>query len=241
MNSVVLLRAVQDAAGLTVNRKAQKIFINKPALVVNPSDRNALEAALQLGGEVTVVAFGPADPHDDLLRDALATGAKRAVRVDGLPADPAVQAAALAKLAETAEVVLCGETVLDGDFAQVAGRAAELLGRPLLAGAHRVTAEAGALNVIAAQGTAFHHLQADLPAVVMVAVHSNAPRYPNGAAVITAFTKKNVVEVFTPADLGLDDLLVSMERTGEVFPPERVLGKPVPLAQAVNLLAEQLR
>ena len=88
MNILVVLRAVQDPAGITVNRKAQKVFINRPQAVVNPADRNALEAGLRLDGALTAVAFG-AGPAEEALRDARALGARRALRL----ADPAWEAA----------------------------------------------------------------------------------------------------------------------------------------------------
>ena len=83
MNVLVILRSVPDPAGFTVNRKAQKVFVNRARFMVNPTDRNALEAALTLAGaddRVTVAALG-----DQVARQALqmarAMGAGRAVCV----------------------------------------------------------------------------------------------------------------------------------------------------------------
>ena len=90
------------------------------------ADRAALEWALRLaetwpgaeaaGGvrpEVVAVTAGPPDA-DALLRDALAVGADRAVRVElaGDPSSPEV-AAALANVLDGAEVVCCGDYSAD--------------------------------------------------------------------------------------------------------------------------------
>ena len=83
MNTLVVLRPVRDPAGFTVNRKVQKIFSNREGYILNPSDRNALEAALALAGaegEVIVVALG-GEPALDALRMARATGANLAIHI----------------------------------------------------------------------------------------------------------------------------------------------------------------
>ena len=81
MNILVVLRPVHDPAGFTANRKAQKIFVNREGHILNPSDRNVLEAALALagtGGEVISVALG-GEPATETLRMARATGAGRGI------------------------------------------------------------------------------------------------------------------------------------------------------------------
>ena len=60
MNILVLLHPIRNPASFTVNRKAQKIFTHRDEYVINPADKNALEAALRLGATVTAVALGEA-------------------------------------------------------------------------------------------------------------------------------------------------------------------------------------
>jgi electron transfer flavoprotein beta subunit len=99
-----------------------------------PSDADlaALEWALRLGGawgrEVVAVSAGPPEA-DDLLRDAVAAGAGRAVRVD-LPADAdaAAAAAALAPVLAAADVVWCGDGSLDRGTGAVPAFLAHALG-----------------------------------------------------------------------------------------------------------------
>ncbi len=81
------------------------------------ADRAAVEVALRLGavwdGTVTVVCAGPAEA-EPALRELVAAGAARAVRIDA-PADaesPAV-ASVLAEVLDGHDVVLCGDYSLD--------------------------------------------------------------------------------------------------------------------------------
>jgi len=84
---------------------------------MSPADQAALEWALRIaerfGGSVIAVTAGP-PAAERVLRDALAVGATRAVRVDLEPrATSAATAAALARVLGSAAVVLCGDASLD--------------------------------------------------------------------------------------------------------------------------------
>lgn len=48
MNILVLLQAIRDPRSFTVNGKAQKVFVHRDDFICNPSDKNALEAALRI-------------------------------------------------------------------------------------------------------------------------------------------------------------------------------------------------
>ncbi|MEZ5250704.1 MAG: 4Fe-4S dicluster domain-containing protein [Ilumatobacteraceae bacterium] len=84
---------------------------------VSPADRAALELALQLsdaiGASVTAIAAGPS-AADRVLRDAVAAGATRAVRLDmAAGSDSRDVAFELAQVVADACVVLCGDYSLD--------------------------------------------------------------------------------------------------------------------------------
>ena len=235
MNTLVILHPIQDPLGLTVNRRAQKVFVNRRQYVFNPSDRNALEAALRLGGHVTVVGFG-GGPAEQVLRDARAMGAARAIQIK----DSALQQAdalalthVLQRVVEqlgNVDLVLSGGEVVDADFAQIGPRLAQALDWPIILDAHRVEAGDGArraVRAIAPRGAVFHNAEADLPAVITIARDSNKPRYAHAGRVVAAYTASNAVEVWNAADLGLSEaeLTSVAEQRGESFPPERELGK----------------
>jgi len=235
MNILVILRAVQDPNGFTVNRRAQKVFVNREQFIINPSDKNALEAALSLATEsdtVVAVALGDA-PGEDALRQARAMGAGRALLVRDATlqnADATVVAAALRHLVnhlDETKLVLLGAEVLDADLAQVGPRLAAVLDWPFIEGAQQLEIHGSTIAAIAPQPDGFHKLEADLPAVVSVAPDSNQPRYAPGAKIINVYKDKHAVETHTPADLQLTeaDLTPITEVRGESFPPERELGE----------------
>lgn len=105
---------------------------------MSPADQSALEFALQqaalLGVGVVAVTVGPAGA-DKVLRDALACGVERAVRVDvGRPMQSADVAAAIAAVVPDAAWVWCGDYSLDRGSGSVPAflaarlRAAQALG-----------------------------------------------------------------------------------------------------------------
>lgn len=90
---------------------------------LSPADRAALELALQWatgsGGNVTAITVGPAQA-EHVLRDAIACGAARAVRIDTRTAmDSAEIAAAIAAVAQHAAWVWCGDYSIDNGSGSV--------------------------------------------------------------------------------------------------------------------------
>jgi electron transfer flavoprotein beta subunit len=254
MKIFVVLRAVQDPAGLAVNRRAQKVFVNRESYRLNPADHNALEAALAAAGEgdqVTAIAYGGA-AAEQVLRDALAAGAGRGLWVQ----DSALQTADAAVLTHVvrgaiehaggADMVVLGADVLDADLAQLGPRLAAALDgafvgevcalQPMAAG----TVEA----VVQAEG-GYRRVEAEAPVVAAVTRDSNRPRFAPAARIITVYTSVDMVERVTPAELGLGEteLTPLTERRGESFPPERELGAVLEgtEAETARRVAEVLR
>lgn len=97
-----------------------------------PADLSALEWSLRLaepfGGSVTVATIGPINA-EPMLRDALAAGASRAVRVDSTTDRPSRWIAAeLATLHGRADVTCCGDHSLDRGTGSVPAFLAHELG-----------------------------------------------------------------------------------------------------------------
>ena len=249
MNVIVLLRAVRDPAGFTVNRKAQKLFVNRERFITNPSDRNALEAALALAGAgdlVTAVAVG-GQPAQQVLQQARATGASRAVwvplesaaAVDGLCLTTVMQRV-VAHL-NPVDLVLLGADVLDGDLAQVGPRLAAVLDWPFVEAVLDVTAPPeGGLDFVVGSPDRYRRLGSDGPVVASVAADCNQPRFAPAASIITTYRDESAVERLTLADVGLDEaeLKPATSITSESFPPERTLGR---MAEGIEAVAAALR
>jgi electron transfer flavoprotein beta subunit len=81
MKVLVCVKQVLDPGGIIVNRKAEKVFINREEFILEPASKAALEAAndlKQAGTEVIAISVGP-ERVEDGLREALARGADRAI------------------------------------------------------------------------------------------------------------------------------------------------------------------
>jgi len=267
MRIIVVIGRVLDPAGIVVNRRRGRIFVNREEYVLQPADRCALEAALRIkdGAEAEVVALprGPL-PDDDVLRQALATGADRAVYLAGGAfegAGDAVAAGVLAAAVERlggADLLLTGATTWDTGQAQLGPRLAEALGWPQILDAWAVEAGDGRVQaVVQASGgqeeTRFFgknlvSVEADLPAVVTVVPGALKPRYPDGVRLINVYQGVGPVaealERWDAVDLVAGDALRPLlERRGRDFPPQRERGARAggTLDERVQAAADALR
>jgi electron transfer flavoprotein beta subunit len=221
----------------------------------NPFDEYAVETALRLTengatpkarlGEVIVVTFGLKDA-EATLRQALATGADRAIRVDAADdqLDGDVVARALKALVdkEKPDLVLLGKQQVDGDSNQVGQLLAEYLGWPQATFAGSIKSEADKALVVGREvdgGTI--KLKVTLPAVVsvdlrIVASHSvQSAASPNHAyaegvrfaalMAIMAAKKKPLVEMKL-SDLAADGA-AKIKYTSFELPPARKAGVKV--------------
>jgi len=158
--------------------------------VLNPSDANALEAALILrdvgvGNRVVAVSAGPSF-QEDALRQAIAQGAEEVVRLWDeafLGSDCLATARILAAAAASVgpDVIVCGELSLDGGSGVVGAYVAELLGWPMVDKVATVgfTAEGGGLLTERRTGGGYRLVERTLPpALITVGVGANVPRYP---------------------------------------------------------------
>ncbi len=216
---------------------------------LNEPDAYALEAALRLkeqhGGEVVVISAGPARVSQ-VIREALARGADRAIHVEGdalVDADAAATAGALgaALAGEACDLVLTGLQSDDSGFAQTGVVLAETLGLPHATIIMDVQVADGALRVKRElEGGWFQWIAMPLPAVLTIQSGINQLRYATLKGIMAA-KKKDVKKVPAPA----------LERTQEIvslYFPEKakatrlVEGAPAEAAkELVRLLKEEAR
>ena len=234
MKILVCIKQVLDPTGLTVNRKAEKVFVNREAFILDPGSKAALEAAndLKQGGvaaQVIAISVGP-ERVEDGLREALARGADRAIwlRSDGGDALVIANliAAAVRKIGEI-DLIIAGHQSLDTGAGELAPRLAEALDWPQILGAAKIgAAEQGVTAIVPADG--FVQVEAALPVVVSLLGEAYGDTYANGWRLMDAYKKWNV-EAWSTAelDLGEDDLRPLTIKKEDAFPPERQPGTPV--------------
>lgn len=249
MRILIPIKSIQDPAGLTVNRKAGRVFVNREARRMNPASQCALEAALRLkdltSAEIIAVALGAAQDAD-VLRDAVALGANRAILVETGTVDSAGVVRAIAALIAHVggvDLIINGHRTLDTGLSSGAGLA-ETLGWPYLGEAVDVALDHDRVRI--ARQVDPHHQRyegwaAGLPAVVTVTPQGPAPRYAHGGDIIIAYRNPSAVERLTPADLGLAgaDLASRTELRGQSFPAEREFGRPMTVSEAAALIGRQ--
>ena len=119
MKVIVCVKQVPDTSGKVAVNPDGTLNRASMATIINPDDKNAIEAALSLkdntGCEVVVVTMGP-PPAEGMLRELIAMGADRGVLVSAREfggsdtfATSQILAAAIKKIGlEDDDIVMCG-------------------------------------------------------------------------------------------------------------------------------------
>ena len=189
--------------------------------IVNPYDEFAIEEALKLteqhGGEVTIVSLGPARV-EKTIREALAMGAHRAIRVDceAIPDDPGVTAKALAEALKPGnyDLIFTGRQAIDDDHAQLPSRLAEILNLPCATVIVELNVDGDKATALREVEGGHERLSFSLPAVVGANRHLNEPRYRSMRGIMQA--KRIPIEV-VPASLDEPKLVVD----SVAYPPQK--------------------
>jgi electron transfer flavoprotein beta subunit len=234
MKILVCVKQVLDPTGLTVNRKAEKVFVNREEFILDPASKAALEAASDLkqagaASQVIAISVGP-ERVEDGLREALARGADRAIWIRSEGSDALVIAnliaAAVRKLGAI-DLIIAGHQSLDTGAGELAPRLAEALDWPQILGAAKIDAsEQGVTAIVQADG--FVQVEAALPVVVSMLGAAYRGSYANGWRLMDAYKKWDVEAWSTSElDLGEDELRPLTTKKEDAFPPERQLGTPV--------------
>jgi len=232
MKVLVCVKQVLDPRGMTVNRKAEKVFINREEYILDPASKAALETANHLkqgGAEVIAISVG-LERVEDALREAMARGADRAIWIRSEGGDATVItnliAAAVHKLGDI-DLIITGHQSLDTGGGELAPRLAEALDWPQILGAAKLDAREQGVTAIVQQA-GFVQVEASTPVVVSMLAEAYRGSYANGWRLMDAYKKWNV-EAWstTELELGEDDLRPLTVKKEDAFPPERQLGTPV--------------
>ena len=233
----VKVRVKSDGSGVdTANVK----------MSMNPFDEIAIEEAVRLrekglATEVIAVSCGVLQCQETL-RTAMAIGADRAILVE---TDIELQPLAVAKLLkalvdkEQPGLVIVGKQAIDDDCNQTGQMLAALAKLPQATFASKVEVADGHANVTREVDGGLEILRITLPAVVTTDLRLNEPRYVTLPNIMKA--KKKTLEVFKPADLGVD--VTPRIKTLKVSePPKRSAGIKVPdVATLVSKLKNEAK
>jgi electron transfer flavoprotein beta subunit len=243
---VPVKRVVDYNVKVRVKSDGTGVDIANVKMSMNPFDEIAVEEAVRLrekgaATEVIAVSCGVTQCQETL-RTAMAIGADRAILVEC--ADE-LQPLAVAKLLkalvdkEQPGLIILGKQAIDDDCNQTGQMLAALADLPQATFASKVDIVDGQLSATREVDGGSEMLKLTLPAVITTDLRLNEPRYVTLPNIMKA--KKKQLEVFKPADLGVD--VSSKIKTLKVSePPKRGAGIKVPdVATLVDKLKNEAK
>ena len=229
---VAVKRVVDYNVKVRVKGDGSGVDIANVKMSMNPFDEIAVEEAVRLKekgviAEVIAVSCGVTQCQETL-RTAMAIGADRAILVE---TTEELQPLAVAKLLkalvdkEQPGLVILGKQAIDDDCNQTGQMLAALADLPQATFASKVEVAGDHAHVTREVDGGLETLKVSLPAVITTDLRLNEPRYVTLPNIMKA--KKKALEVFKPADLGVD--VTPRIKTLKVSePPKRSAGIKVP-------------
>jgi electron transfer flavoprotein beta subunit len=239
---VTAKRVVDYNVNIRVLADQSGVDLNNVKMSVNPFDEIAIEEAVRLkeagkAEEVIVVSVGVSQCQQRL-RTALALGADRGILVE---TDEALQPLGIAKALkavidkEAPGLIITGKQAIDGDNSQTGQMLAALAGLAQATFASEIDLGEDSATVTREIDGGLETITVKLPAIVTTDLRLNEPRYASLPNIMKA--KKKPIDIFTPADLGVD--VSPRVKTLKVEPPaERAAGIKV---DSVEVLVDKLR
>jgi electron transfer flavoprotein beta subunit len=248
--AVCIKQVVSREWQVRINDQKSWVRDQDAAWELNEPDAYALEEALRLkekhGGEVVVISAGPARVAQ-VIREALARGADRAVHVEGdhlATADAFTAAEALAEAArsEQCDLILTGLQSDDQGFAQVGVMLAERLGMAHSTIIMEVQIDGATLKVKRElEGGWFQWISMPLPAVLTIQSGINQLRYATLKGIMAA-KKKEIKVVAAPAQAAVRQRIVSIYVPEKTKATRMIDGSPAEAAaELVRILRDEAR
>jgi electron transfer flavoprotein beta subunit len=203
MNIVVTVKQVPDTHKVKIDMRTGTLIREGVPSIINPEDKNAIEAALRLKAShadvnVTVLSMGP-NQAESALREALSMGADRAILLSDKAfagadtlATSYLLSVALRKI-EKYDLILCGRQTIDGETGQVGPQLAEWLGLPQATHAEEIKIDGNRVTVKCHFENVTRVVDMKTPALVTVSNRINKPRYKHMNKVLRAFRDKEML------------------------------------------------
>ncbi len=217
---VVCVKAVPDpkeASKIRIDPVTRTLARCDVPLVINPLDKNAMEAALQLkeqlGARITVLSMGP-PPAGNIVRECLALGADEGILLCDQAfggADAYATAYTLAKGIEkigSYDLVFCGMASSDSGTEWVGPEIATFLEMPVVTRVKEIVECDGEWwKVKASLEDGYRLVQVKLPALFTVTRGLNTPRTLSFSGIVKARDREII-------QWGIDELGVAEESMG---------------------------
>lgn len=256
MEIIVCVKQVPDTNEVKIDPVTNTLIRQGVPSIVNPFDKYAVEAALQLkeqyGGRVTVLSMGPPQAKE-ALKECLAMGADEAILVSDRAFGGADTLATSYTLATAIrrigkyDLVLTGKQAIDGDTAQVGPEMAEHLLISQVTYVANIEVAGDTAKVEREQEEGIEIIEVKLPAMLSIIKSSNyEPRLANIKGTMKA--NRTAIPTWTAADLEADSqkigLTGSPTKVMRIFtPPRRTQGliiKKETAREAVTELVHKL-
>ncbi|PLX15978.1 MAG: electron transfer flavoprotein subunit beta [Candidatus Muiribacterium halophilum] len=198
--------------------------------IINPEDKNALEAAIKLkeqhGAEVVVISMGPPQAKK-ALREVYALGADRAILVSDRAFAGADTLATSYVLSESIrkigdfDLIFSGRQAIDGDTAQVGPQIAGFLDIPQITYVKDLKIENKSVKVQKETDFGYQWLEAKTPVLLTFIKEANDPGYPTLRGIFDSFERN--IEVFSNTELQLEESRLGLDgsptKVKKVFKP----------------------
>ena len=243
---VPVKRVVDYNVKVRVKSDGTGVDIANVKMSMNPFDEIAVEEAVRLrekgfATEVIVVSCGVTQCQETL-RTAMAIGEDRAILVECADELQPLSVAKLLKALVDKEqpgLIILGKQAIDDDCNQTGQMLAALAGLSQGTFASKVEIVDGKARVTREIDGGSEILSLSLPAVITTDLRLNEPRYVTLPNIMKA--KKKPLEVFKPADLGVD-VAPRIKTLKVVEPPKRGAGiKVADVATLVNKLKNEAK
>jgi electron transfer flavoprotein beta subunit len=240
MNIVVCIKQVPNTTEIKINPATGTLIRDGVVSIMNPDDKSGLEEALKLkdkyNAHITVITMG-LPQADDILREALAMGADRAILLTDRKlggADTLATSNALAAALRHIDfnLVITGRQAIDGDTAQVGPQIAEHLDLPQVTYLENIEYDGKkTFTIKKSTEDGYQILEVDAPCVVTVLASANKARYMSVRGIVDAYDQE--VEIW-----GFDKLEIDEAKVGVKGSPTRVFKSFTRGAKAAGELFE---
>lgn len=211
MKILVYIKQVPDTEDVAVDPKTGVLIREGVDSMMNPPDKHAVEAALQVkeayGGSVHVITMG-IPSAEAILKEALAMGCDEAYLLTDRSlagADTLATGYPLAKVAEKIgdfDLIFTGKHAVDAETAQTGPIMAEFLDIPQVTLVTGIEIQDGTAICQRSLPDCTETVQVTLPALITIAPEMNTPRYPSPINIMKALKKPR--HTWNAEDIGAD-------------------------------------